>query len=72
MAFIGDDVNDFELLSCIGMPACPPNARNEIKNIKNMFHLTTRGGEGAVRELCDFILHAKGIAIEDLHQANVQ
>ncbi len=72
MAFIGDDVNDFELLSEVGLPACPDNARPLIKGIPGIFCLETRGGEGAVRELTDFILHAKGIVLEDLHQANVQ
>ncbi len=56
VAYIGDDVNDFELLSNVGLAACPANSVTKIKNIQNIILLQKKGGEGAVREFTDFIL----------------
>ena len=72
ICFIGDDINDMELLQKAGFAACPPNARPEIKEVENIYHLKTPGGEGAVRELADLILNAKGIKVQALLQANMQ
>ncbi len=59
VAYIGDDVNDFELLSAVGLAACPANSVEKIKNIPNIIHLTKKGGEGAVREFIEMILSDK-------------
>ena len=56
VCFVGDDINDVELLSSVGYPCCPPNARPEIKAIKGIKVLKTPGGQGAIREICDEIL----------------
>ncbi len=56
VAYIGDDVIDSDLLAYVGLAACPANARPEILSIPGILHLHTRGGDGAVRELCDLIL----------------
>ncbi len=72
ICFIGDDINDMALLQAVGFAACPPNARKEIKEIEKIYELKTKGGEGAVREMADLILEAKGIKIGALLQANVQ
>ncbi len=60
VAYMGDDVNDVTLLRRVGLSACPADARPEVREI---VHLVTRapGGRGAVRELCDLILRAKGL-----------
>lgn len=58
-AYIGDDINCFELLSSVGMAACPNNALPKIKSIKNIIHLTKNGGEGAVREFVEILLNQK-------------
>jgi YrbI family 3-deoxy-D-manno-octulosonate 8-phosphate phosphatase len=55
-AYIGDDINCFELLSNVGIAACPVNAIEEIKNIPNIVHLKKNGGEGVVREFLKYIL----------------
>jgi 3-deoxy-D-manno-octulosonate 8-phosphate phosphatase (KDO 8-P phosphatase) len=72
IAFIGDDINDMGLLKAAGLSACPPNARPQVKSLPGILHLQTKGGEGAVRELCDFILDARGFELFDLHEANIQ
>ena len=50
VAYIGDDINCYELLSSVGFAACPNNAVKKIKSIPNIIQLTKNGGEGAVRE----------------------
>lgn len=72
VGFIGDDINDLELLRNVGFAACPPNARPEVKNISSIYLLQTRGGEGAVREVADMILEAKGVKIGNLLQSDTQ
>ena len=56
VAYIGDDINDLEALSVVGLAACPINATQSIKNIKNIIHLKKSGGNGAVREFVEIIL----------------
>ncbi len=56
VCYVGDDVNDIDLLEAVGMPCCPPNARPEVKAIQNIKVLNTPGGQGAVREIADAIL----------------
>ena len=57
VCFVGDDINDVELLSAVGLPCCPPNARPEVKAVPGIRVLQTPGGQGAVREICDAILN---------------
>ena len=56
VAYIGDDVNCFELLSNVGIASCPQNSMKKIKSIPNIIQLTKSGGEGVVRELVELIL----------------
>ncbi len=55
-AYVGDDVNDLDLLSAVGLAACPCDAVPAIKDIPGILLLQSRGGEGAVRELAEFIM----------------
>lgn len=59
VCYVGDDVNDLDILAAVGYPACPVNARPQVKAIPGMMVLEQEGGHGAVRELCDRILAAK-------------
>lgn len=56
VCFVGDDINDVELLSKVGYACCPPNARPEVLSLPGIHVLKTRGGEGAIREVTDGIL----------------
>ena len=62
VAFIGDDINDIELLEICGFSACPSNAMDIVKDKVN-YICSKKGGEGAVREICDMILLAKDYPI---------
>jgi 3-deoxy-D-manno-octulosonate 8-phosphate phosphatase KdsC-like HAD superfamily phosphatase len=56
VCFVGDDINDVELLSAVGFPCCPPNARPEVLAVSGIRVLQTSGGQGAIREITDEIL----------------
>ena len=56
VAYIGDDINCFELLSHVGIAACPNNAVAKIKSIPNILQLERGGGEGVVREFVELFL----------------
>lgn len=60
IAYMGDDWLDLILLKRVGFAVAPANGVAEVKEIA---HYTTAqsGGNGAVRELCDLILRAKGV-----------
>lgn len=55
IAYIADDLNDFEAFKKAGFKIAPSNACKEIKKISD--YITERkGGEGAVREIIEVIL----------------
>lgn len=56
VAYIGDDVNCFELLSKVSMKACPNDANDIIKTIPGIKIMNKKGGDGAVREFIDLLL----------------
>lgn len=60
ICFMGDDLQDLTLLKDVGLSVSPSNAREEVK--KAVHHVTKlRGGDGAVRELVEFILKNRGL-----------
>jgi 3-deoxy-D-manno-octulosonate 8-phosphate phosphatase (KDO 8-P phosphatase) len=61
VAYMGDDVNDIPLLRRVGLSAAPADAFPEVLP---EVHFVSRfpGGRGAVRELCELILSARGPA----------
>ena len=36
VCYVGDDVNDLDLLSAVGYPCCPPNARPEVLSLPDI------------------------------------
>lgn len=56
VAYIGDDINDKELLAAVGFSASVPNAIASVR--ESVDYVTERaGGSGAVREVIDYILN---------------
>lgn len=53
VAYIGDDINCFDILSSVGLAACPADACDKIKSIPGIIVLTRNGGAGCVREAVD-------------------
>ena len=61
VAYIGDDLNDLQLLEKVGLSAMPSNS--PIFNIFSPDYLTEKsGGQGAFREFIDHIIEAKNIS----------
>jgi YrbI family 3-deoxy-D-manno-octulosonate 8-phosphate phosphatase len=58
IAFIGDDVNDIELMKKVGFSATPFDGILQAKKIVN-YICKTSGGNGALREIIDLILEEK-------------
>lgn len=52
VGYIGDDVNDLEIMQAVGISACPSDAVEKIKKISGI-HLQKKGGHGCVREFID-------------------
>lgn len=55
IAYIGDDINDIELLKSVKLSFCPADAVYEVKNNVN-YILDKRGGEGVFREAVEFLM----------------
>ena len=58
VAYIGDDVNDLELLKNVGFSAVPNDAISEAKIIAD-YICKTNGGNGVLREIADLVISAK-------------
>jgi YrbI family 3-deoxy-D-manno-octulosonate 8-phosphate phosphatase len=55
LAYIGDDVNDINLLKMVGFSATPSDGVLEVKKLCH-YICKSNGGNGAFREVCDLIL----------------
>ena len=60
VAYIGDDLNDYEIMTMVGFSATASNGVDQIKEIAD-FISKLGGGEGVFREVADMILFAKNI-----------
>ena len=58
IAFIGDDMNDYEIMQKVGLSACPSDAMKEIAKISD-YVCKNRGGFGAFREFAELIIYWK-------------
>jgi 3-deoxy-D-manno-octulosonate 8-phosphate phosphatase (KDO 8-P phosphatase) len=59
-AYIGDDIVDIPIFKRVGMPIAVSDAADEARNFAAMV-TKNGGGRGAVREICDLLLKAKGL-----------
>lgn len=60
VAYMGDDIVDAPVMSRVGLPVAVSDADRRVIGF-SMFVTKNRGGRGAVREVTDFILEAKGL-----------
>jgi 3-deoxy-D-manno-octulosonate 8-phosphate phosphatase (KDO 8-P phosphatase) len=58
VAYIGDDVNDIEIMKLVGLSACPADAIDFVRHIAQ-YTCENKGGEGAFREFAELIISAK-------------
>jgi 3-deoxy-D-manno-octulosonate 8-phosphate phosphatase (KDO 8-P phosphatase) len=58
VAYIGDDVNDLEIMQQIGLSACPADAMVFNRNIAD-YVCENKGGYGAFREFAELIISSQ-------------
>jgi len=59
-AYIGDDLPDLAVIQTVGLGVAVANAAHEVKQAAD-FVTSKPGGDGAVREIIELILKAKGL-----------
>jgi 3-deoxy-D-manno-octulosonate 8-phosphate phosphatase (KDO 8-P phosphatase) len=65
ICFMGDDVNDLPAMAIAGLSAAPANAASVVLE-RAHFIARAPGGNGAVRELMDALLAARGLTAQEV------
>ena len=71
VAFVGDDMTDIVCMRRVGFAVAVANARAEVKQAAH-YVTSVPGGSGAVREVIELVLKAKGIWPEILAKYEAQ
>lgn len=58
VCYIGDDINDIEVIKAVGYGCCPADAVNEVRMAANLI-TSVKGGYGVIREVVDKIIHRR-------------
>jgi 3-deoxy-D-manno-octulosonate 8-phosphate phosphatase (KDO 8-P phosphatase) len=59
MVYMGDDIPDYKVMQEVGVPCCPADASEEIKNI-SIYISDKKGGDGCVRDIIEQVLKVQG------------
>ena len=60
VAYVGDDINDIDILSAVGLTACPADSAQEVIDLCDVI-LEKKGGDGCVREFLEmFFISGQG------------
>jgi 3-deoxy-D-manno-octulosonate 8-phosphate phosphatase (KDO 8-P phosphatase) len=63
--YMGDDLPDYEVMSRVGVAACPNDSATEIKSI-SIYISPKEGGKGCVRDIIEQVMRVQGTwAIEN-------
>lgn len=62
--YIGDDIPDYEVMCEVGLPVCPADAAQEIKNV-SLYISPFKGGHGCVRDVIEQVLKIQGLWMND-------
>lgn len=57
--YMGDDLPDYEVMSRVGVPACPNDSATEIKSI-SIYISPKNGGQGCVRDIIEQVMRVQG------------
>jgi len=60
VAYVGNDINDEACLRNVGLPICTADAHPSVKRLAKLI-TRRRGGDGAVRQICDAIMAVRGV-----------
>lgn len=52
IAYVGDDINDIEILKKVKMSFCPSDAHRKVKK-ETKYVMESKGGQGVIREIVD-------------------
>lgn len=58
VAYIGDDINDVDVIKSVGYGCCPSDAMPQVKAVAK-YVTKAKGGEGVIREVAETIIHYK-------------
>ena len=68
--YMGDDLPDYEVMQEVGLPTCPDNAVQEIKNLSDYIS-SKKGGEGCVRDVIEQAMKVQGKWLVDTSTPSV-
>ena len=68
VAYIGDDLNDYQAMKLCGFVACPNDACEEVRSCANYIS-SFSGGNGAVRDAIEYVLNERGLWKEAIEKA---
>ena len=57
--YVGDDLPDYEVMQLIGIPCCPADAVNDIKEVSK-YVCDNNGGHGCIREVIEMVMRRQG------------
>ncbi|NND31869.1 MAG: HAD hydrolase family protein [Saprospiraceae bacterium] len=57
--FMGDDIPDYDAMKSVGMPCCPMDAVDEIRDI-SLYVSNRKGGQGCARDVIEKVLKLRG------------
>lgn len=63
--YMGDDIPDLQVMQLVGLPCCPSDAAQEIKE-KSVYISHIKGGEGCARDVIEKVLKLRGDWGEDI------
>ena len=55
VVYVGNDLNDMEVMKIVGFPVAPSDAHPDIKSLAKRV-TRAKGGEGVIREISDFLI----------------
>jgi len=64
IVYMGDDIPDYKVMKKVGVPVCPADAAEEIKEI-SIYISDKKGGEGCVRDIIEQVLKVQGKWMSD-------
>jgi 3-deoxy-D-manno-octulosonate 8-phosphate phosphatase (KDO 8-P phosphatase) len=62
--YMGDDIPDYEVMKRVGVPTCPNDAAQEIKDIC-LYVSYNKGGKGAVRDVIEQVMKVQNKWFDD-------
>jgi 3-deoxy-D-manno-octulosonate 8-phosphate phosphatase (KDO 8-P phosphatase) len=65
VAYMGDDIPDREVMQLTGLPCCPADAAQDIKEV-SLYISHLKGGEGCGRDVIEKVMKLRGNWIEDI------